>query len=288
MEKTSPRSIMVKQNKYRHEVISNLSLDLIETAFLLLCEYALPAYKQKINLPRPPIDSKENSTSVSAIVTLLAGLDFHLCWLKYSKDALKPITTPPSSPFFSWNIDDYLVDKVTKLLPRRTERSLLSQVLEITACRDAIIHPKFYTISHIFDAESNMKRMVDRLVPGIKLRPKMVNAKMKNKNLTKKLKIPLVPTWISYADAVIAVFVVYRFLMILEARHGRSYISSAQLSRYARRAKHLFGDLEWPKDYQGTFLDWLSAFYGSLSPSDRVRVDKTQGAMHLRGNLVQS
>ncbi len=118
--------------------------------------------------------------------------------------------------------------------------------------------------------------MVNRLVPGVKLSEKTKNAKMKRKDVTKVLRIPLVPTWIGYADAVIAVFVIYRLLMTLEARYGNSYISSAELSRYARRAKHLFGDLEWPKDYRGTLKDWILAFYESLSAQDRARVDKTQ------------
>jgi len=268
---------MVKPKGFRQESISNLSLDLIDTAFLLLCEHALPAYKQHINSSRPPVDGRENATSAAAIVMLLSGLDYHLCWLKYSKETIKLKISPPHAPIFSWSFDDYLVVKVRGLLTRRTERGLLAQIIEITACRDSIIHPKIYTITHVFDADFNIKHMKGCLVPGAKLRNKTKSVKMKRKDATKLLKIPLVPTWIGYADAVLSVFVVYRLFLTLEIRYGKSYMPSAVLSRYARKAKHLFGDLEWPKDYRGTLQEWISAFYKSLSIRDQEKVAKVLG-----------
>ena len=49
------------------------------------------------------------------------------------------------------------------LLTRSREQRLLTQIVEMTVCRDSIVHPKFYTITHWWNAEKPIKA---KLAPG--------------------------------------------------------------------------------------------------------------------------
>src|SRR4030095_15808065 len=160
---------MAKVRGSSSKSISNLSFSLIESAFLLLTERSLPVYRYNINRERPPVAGGENVNAAASIVMLVTGLDHHLCRLKYLRDMA--VHEPPLSyaPYFNWTFKDSLSSKLRKLLKKPGEKRLLSQLIEMTVCRDSIVHPKFYTVTHSWDADFNDKRLKAKLSPGITL-----------------------------------------------------------------------------------------------------------------------
>jgi hypothetical protein len=257
--------------------ISNLSMGLVESAFLLLIQHSLPVYRHNIMRERPPVAQGENVNAAAAIVMLITALDHHLCRLKYLRDVARHKPPLPYTPYFNWTFEEALSEKLKKLLIRRKESRLLTQLIELTVCRDSVVHPKFYTVTESWDSDLNLKSMKAKLPPSVTLKPKAIKHKMERKHVTKLLRIPLVPTWISYADAVICIAVLHRLLNLLEFRYGNPYAWLGGITAYEKQTKELFTKWNWHQSHPRELVDWVTAFFQSLSAQDQDKVRKAVG-----------
>jgi hypothetical protein len=268
---------MVRAKGFSSTSISNLSFSLIESAFLLLTERALPVYRYNINRQRPPVAGGENVNAAASIVMLATGLDYHLCRLKYLRDVAIHNPPLPHTPYFDWTFGDSLSWKVAKLFKKAAEKRLMTQVIEMTVCRDSIVHPKFYTVTHSWDADFNDKRLAAKLSPGITLGNKAIAHKMRRRDFTRMLRLPIVPTWISYVDAVVCILVLHRVLNLLEWRYGNSYAWVGGITAYQKQTKELFTEWNWVRSHPRDLQDWTKAFFQSLSDEDQRKVKNRLG-----------
>jgi hypothetical protein len=166
--------------------------------------------------------------------------------------------------------------KLPKLLKKPRDKHLLAQLIEITCCRDSIVHPKFYAVTYSWDADFQDGRLRAMLLPGNKLRSKTIENKMRRQYLTKILKLPLVPTWVSYVDAVVCILVFHRLLNLLEWRY-QNYARVGDITAYQRQTKELFTGWNWDHGYPHELKDWSKAFFQSLSVTDQDKVKKRLG-----------
>jgi hypothetical protein len=256
--------------------VTNLSFNLIESAFLLLTQLSFPAYKHNINHRRPPVARQENVNAAVCISMLTSALDYHLCYLKYLRDVYVHKPPLPYTPYFNWVFDDTLSVKLPKLLKRPREKRLLAQLIEITCCRDWIVHPKFYAVTQSWGADFQDGRLRAMLLPGNKLRFKTIEHKMRRQYFTKILKLPLVPTWVSYVDAVVCILVFHRLLNLLEWRY-ENYARVGAITAYQRQTKELFAGWNWARSYPRELEDWAKGFFQSLSVTDQNKVKKRLG-----------
>jgi hypothetical protein len=268
---------MVRVKRSSSKLISNLSVSLIESAFLILVENALSVYRHNINWQRPPVAGKENVNAAAAIVMLVTGLDYHLCRLKYLRDIAIHKPPLPHTPYFNWNFDDAFSKKLRCLLIQRKEARLLNELIEITVCRDSIVHPKVYTITHSWDADLNDRFLKAKLAPGAILRDKALKHKMRRKDFMKLLKLPLVPTWVSYVDAVACILVVHRLLNQLEWRYGNPYAWVGGITAYENQTKELFTGWNWQYSHPRELQEWVTAFFQTLSPQHQSYVKRRLG-----------
>jgi len=226
--------------------LSILSSGIFDVAFMLLERDALPIYKKNINARQKGIAGGENVASAIAILLLNTGLDHHLSRLKYLRD-IHPHSPPLRyTPYFNWKIADYLPKKIFSLLIKRNEKRLNEQLLELTTIRDCIIHPKVYAIKETFGSDDKLKTRRGELAPGSELKQKAIQHKRKRSENSKLLKLPFVPTWISYPDAVLCVLVLHRFLNLLKQRYGNYAEIGAS---FARSHTHSFALLIGRKGY---------------------------------------
>src|SRR5688572_9621537 len=136
---------MTEEN-FKQASLSNLSMGLIGDGLELLQTKAFRVYRINIDRRGPPIAGTESVPACIAVLLLLTGLDYHLTNLKYRRDIATYTPALPHTPYFSWDIGDALSCKLENLLIRRNQKTLREQLLEITAVRDSIAHPKFYKI----------------------------------------------------------------------------------------------------------------------------------------------
>jgi len=252
-------------------------MGLIETGFLLLANRSLSVYRQNLNNHRPPVAQGEYLSAAAAVTMLVTGLDHHLCRLKYLRDIARHQPPLPYTPYFGWEIDHALSTKLQRLLIYPKDSRLLTQSIELTVLRDAVIHPKFHTITHSWKEDSDDSEVRAKLPPGISHRPKAEKHKMRRRDFTKLLKLPLIPTWISYRDGVVCVLVVHRVLTLLEWRYGNPYAWIGGITAYEKQTKNLFTNWNWQKGYPRELKDWATAFFLSLSPGDRAELQNRLG-----------
>ena len=258
---------------------ANLSVGFIESAFRMLIWRCLPTYRQNINHPRPPVAGPENANAAAAIVMFMTALDYHLCRLKYLRDVAKHNPSSFDSPYFNWafDFDEPLGKKLETFLMHRKERSLLKRLIELTVCRDTVVHPKFYTITYAMNQDLSYKKIKAELAPGVTLREKTKRHKLKRQEFTRLLRLPVVPTWISYVDAVICILVLHRLLNLLEARCGNPYAWVGTMTAYEKETKELFVGWNWKQNHPNKMENWVEAFYNSLSTEDQEKVKRALG-----------
>jgi len=219
----------------------------------------------------------ENVNAAATIVMLVTGLDYHLCRLKYLRDVAKHKKPLPYTPYFNWTFGQALSTKLRKLLIRPNEGRLLTQLIEVTVCRDSIVHPKFYTITHPWNADLTNGRLTARLAPGAELGSKAIQHKMRRRDFTRLLRLPLVPTWVSYVDAVVCILILHRLLNLLESRYGNPYAVVGGITAYRKQTDELFTGWDWSYAHPDDLQDWVKAFYHTLSPQDQDKVKKNLG-----------
>jgi hypothetical protein len=253
-------------------------MGLIEQAFLLLVQKSLPVYRHNIDRLRPPVAQGEYLPATGAIMMLLTAIDYHLCRLKYLRDVATHKPPLPYTPYFNnWNFGDDLATKLRQLLISPKETRLLTQLIEMTVCRDAIVHPKFYTITHSWGDDFRDSTVRAKLPVGVTHRDKTIKNKSQRGEFSKLLKLPLVPTWISYVDAVVCVLVLHRLLGLLEWRYGNPYAWVGGITAYENETKNLFAAWNWQQSHPQELEVWANAFFHSLSDTDQVKVEKRLG-----------
>ncbi len=257
--------------------VSNLSVSFIESAFLMLVGNSLPVYRHNIARQRPPVAAGENVSAAAAVMLLITGLDYHLCRLKYLRDIYKHTPPLPNTPYFNWSFSEALPTKLQRLLTRPKETLLLKQLIEMTVCRDAIVHPKFYTITRSWNADFEDSTIRAKLPPGTTHWPKAMKNKMQRREFSRVLKLPLVPTWVSYIDAVVCILVLHRLLSLLEWRYGNPYGWVGGITAYQDQTKDLFTAWNWQQSHPRELKDWVRAFYQSLSVTHQRKVEQRLG-----------
>jgi hypothetical protein len=249
-------------------------MSLIREGLELLQAKALRVYRINIDRRRPPVAGTESVPACIAILLLTTGLDYHLARLKYLRDIAPHDPILPHTPYFSWDIGDSLSVKLERLLVRRHQKTLREQLLEISAVRDSVAHPKFYEITQEYVGDEwEFGRSTATLPPGYKHRTKTLNRKMAKTEHTRLLRLPLVPTWISYRDAVLSLMVVCRMLLWMEREYCNPY---GWVGNFLVRNQP-------PGDTTTRSIsidEWTKAFFCGLSASDQDVVRK-----RLRGNL---
>ncbi len=262
------------KKRQEQNYISNLSMDLMGHALQSIQSNAFPTYQKNIDKREPPFAHGEFSPCAIAILLLTSGLDYHLSRLKYFRDVHE--FTPPLPPYFNWKMGDPLSTKIERLLVKRTEWRLRDQLIELTVMRDTVAHPKLYVITQIMRADYSFTEQIAKLCDGEKHRSKTLKMRMIRFEKTKSLRLPLVPTWISYVDIVTCVLVITRFLHLIEKKYGNP--------------AGWFGDFSVKNVPAGFFpgwgnmtrrsiplSEWAQAFFKSLSPGDQQKVQNRLG-----------
>jgi hypothetical protein len=198
-------------------------MGLVENGLTLLQRSAFPVYQKNVDRREPPIAHGESTPSGIAVLLIATGLDYHLSRLKYFRDYAPHDPPLPYTPYFKWTIGDALYTKIDCLLTSRNDKRLREQLVEITIVRDSVAHLKIYTFKEKIRQDYSFGRSSAILPQGEAHRQKALTRKRVRSERTRLLALPLVPTWISYGDAVTCVMVLNRFLNLLERKYGNPY-----------------------------------------------------------------
>jgi len=251
-------------------------MGLIENGLVLLQTQSYPVYMRNIDRRDPPFAHGEFTPAGIAVLLLATGLDYHLARLKYLRDYAPNKPPLPYTPYFNWKIGDSLSFKVERLLTRRNEITLKKQLLELTVLRDSIAHPKLYVVREIIRSDLSFGRSTARLPVGELHQPKALKSKLARSERTRCLRFPLVPTWISYKEAVMCIMVANRFLNLLERKYGNPY---AWVGGFSLKNEPAGFFTNWGTTRRRSipFDEWTRAFFNSLSSADQELVEKRLG-----------
>lgn len=250
-------------------------MDLLRHALQAIQSEGFPVYQTNIDRREPPFAHGEFSPCAIGILLLATSLDYHLSRLKYFRDVYR--FTPPKPQYFNWQMGDPLSLKIEKLLIKTTEKRLKDQLIELTIMRDAVAHPKLYVITQIMDEDYSFTEQVAKLCDGERHRPKTLQRKMRLSERTKSLRLPLVPTWISYVDIVLCVLVATRFLHLIEEKYGNP---AGWFGDFSVRNVPAGFFPNWGNTTRRSISlsEWAQGFFDSLAPSDQHKVQKRLGA----------
>ena len=216
-----------------------------------------------------------STPSAIAILLMSSGLDYHLARLKWLREVARHDSPLPYPTYFNWKVGDALSEKITKLLIQKNEKRLKEQLIELTIVRDSVAHPRLYLVKQAKRSDLSFCRPHAELSPGAELRSKALKSKLKGSERTKSLRLPFVPSWISYPDAVVCVLVLHRFLNLLEIKYGNPY---AWVGHFSIRNEPSGFFKDSTKTRLALSMDeWVRAFFYSLSQDDQDRVRKRLG-----------
>lgn len=245
-------------------------------ALEVLQQRAFPVYAKNRDNRYPPFAPGEYGPSTVAAVLLTSGLDYHLARLKWLRDIIVEQPPLPHTPYFNWEIDDFLTTKVERLLQRPREKRLREQLLELTSMRDSVAHPKLYIVEQLIKPDDSISENKARLAAGVKHRRKTIDRKLRRSERTVSLRLPLVATWISYVDMVLCVLVINRFLNLLQEKYGHySWLGGFSVQNVPAGFFHGWGSAT-RKSIQ--FEEWAQTFFNSLKPADQQSVQERLGA----------
>ena len=234
---------------------------------------AFPVYQRNAQ-NRESLAHGEFRPCAGSILLLIAGLDFHLARLKYLRDIARYRRPFPHTPYFDWDIGDFLTKKIENLLIRPSEKRLREQLLELTVMRDSVAHPKLYLIRELIKPDSSVSRP-KALLRGWAHWKKTKSRKLIRSERTQLLRLPLVPTWIGYVDMVVCIIVMSRFFNLLEQKYGPWFSLLGGLM--ARNEPPSFFE-GWRTTRKSISLnDWAQAFFNSLSETDKKTVKQRLG-----------
>lgn len=260
-------------------------MGLIEHGLTLLQTRSFPVYQKNITQRDPPFAPTEFTPAAIAILLINSGIDYHLARLKWLRD-IAPHDPPLSYPtYFNWKIGDPLAEKIKKLLVQKNEQRLKEQLIDLNIVRDSVAHPRLYLIRQAILPDLGFGGARAQLPPGETLLDKTQKRKLKGSERTKMLRLPLVPSWISYPDAVACVLVMHRFLNLLEWKYGNPY---AWVGNFF--VPHIpigfFPNTDKTR-LNVSMQEWAAAFFQSLSQEDQQRIKKRLGR-HLSKYLHKS
>lgn len=271
--------------------ISTLSRGLIEHALCCLQKEALPAYLKNSFQRSPPIAINENVPSAIATLLLLTGVDYHLARLKYLRD-IGPDQPPPSNKPLNWKMGDSLATKVEGLLAEpgkeglkshllemgdslsakiegllteQDEEDLKSHLVEMTLMRNYVAHSQIYEEDRATLSDDYTTEVTAKLPTGSIHRAKTLCHKDKNSEYTGLLRLPLVPTWISYPDVVACVCVLDRLQSLLVDRYGEHLGGMTRFVVPSVPETNFFPGIT-TGSHTVTLREWAEAFFYSLTP----------------------
>ncbi len=142
--------------------------------------------------------------------------------------------------------------------------------------RDSVAHPKLYLIREVIKPDLSIAKPKAKISPGAEHRTKARDRKLKHSERTRSLRLPLVPTWISYPDVALCALVLNRFLSLLERRYGNPY---AWVGSFSVRNDPANFFKDWgDRTRRGLSLsEWVKGLYNSLSKEDQLRLCKRLG-----------
>lgn len=242
----------------------------------MLQQRAFPVYKRNIDNRDPPFAHGEFGPSATAALLLTSALDYHLARLKWLRDIIVERPPLPYTPYFNWEIDDFLTDKIEKLLHRPSEKRLREQLLELTSMRDSVAHPKLYIVKQLMTPDYSVTEQKAKLAAGVRHRKKTIARKLKRSERTASLRLPLVTTWISYVDMVLCVLIINRFLNLLQEKYGGyAWLGGFSVQNVPQGFFH-----GWGTTTRKSVLleEWAETFFNSLAPADQRSVEKRLGS----------
>ena len=249
-----------KRGHRTDKLISIQSMSFFRVVFACLAK-ALPVYRK--NVTRPPVAGHENIESSAAIVLMVTALESHVNRLMYFEPQ-------------GLSTKDNLLKKLETYLPQRRYKSLLRQTEEVTTCRDAIIHAHVWEETRKFDGNWKLVKQSWKVAEVTQLLGKTKRNIMKRTQLSRLLRVNLMPTKVSYADAVKALVVILRIMRELEKRYGNPKAHVGPFP-YEPALARVF--LSIP--HEDNWEDWISGTLRQLHPSDL-----TDAANRLRLRMI--
>jgi hypothetical protein len=240
----------MKLPKRRHrteKTISIQSTSFFTVVFACLAK-ALPVYRR--NPIRPPVALHENIESSAAIVLMVTGLESHVNRLMYFEP-------------HGLSTKDNLLKKLETYLPQRKYKKLLRQMEEVTTCRDAIVHAHVWEETRKLDVNWNIVKQSWKVAHVTQLRGKIKRNIMKRAQVSRLLRVNLMPTKVNYADAVKALVVILRLMRELEKRYGNPKAWVGPFP-YEPALARVFLAVPHEDDWE----DWISGTLRRLHPSD--------------------
>lgn len=202
----------------------------------------------------------------------MTGLDYHLARLKYLHD-IGPDKPPSFNKPFNWKTQDALSTKIKVLLGEPDEEDLKLHLLEMTLMRDSVAHSQIYEEDRATLSDDYTIEVTAKLATGSAHRAKTLCHKDENSEYTKLLRLPLVPTWISYPDVVACVCVLDRLQSLLVDRYGEHLVGMRPfVVPYVPETKFFPGITT--RSHTVTLREWAEAFFYSLTPDCQTKLRK--------------
>lgn len=236
-----------KRSHRTDKFISIQSLSFFRVVFSCLAR-ALPIYQK--NVSRPPVAGHENIECSAAIVLMVTALESHVNRLMYFEPQ-------------GLSTKDNLLKKLQTYLPHRKYKKLLRQTEEVTACRDAIIHAHVWEETRKSDENWNVVRQSWKIAEVTQLLGKTQRNILKRTQLSRLLRVNLMPTKVSYPDAVKALVVILRIMRELEKKYGNPKAHVGPFPHEPALAR-VFLAIPHEDDWE----DWISGTLRRLHPSD--------------------
>lgn len=189
---------------HREKLISIQSTALWKVVFHCLSR-ALPIYLR--NPGRPPVASPENVECSAAVLLLVVSLESHTNRLMYFEP--KELTT-----------SDNLLLKLATFLGEPEYQVLLSDMAEVSVCRDAVTHALLWEEEREFDQKGDIQHQSWRLAGVTDLRSKTSQNLVDGGTITRRLALNAVPTHVDFVDCAKALVVVCRVMRALEQKYG--------------------------------------------------------------------
>jgi hypothetical protein len=236
-----------KRSHRTDKLISIQSLSFFRVVFSCLAR-ALPVYQK--NVSRPPVAGHENIESSAAIVLMVTALESHVNRLMYFEPQ-------------GLSTKDNLLKKLETYLPQLKYKKVLRQTEEVTACRDAIIHAHVWEETRKSDENWNVVKQSWKVAEVTQLLGKTQRNILKRTQLSRLLAVNLMPTKVSYPDAVKALVVILRIMRELEKKYGNPKAHVGPFP-YEPALARVFLAIQHEDDWE----DWISGTLRRLHPSD--------------------
>jgi len=231
----------------------------------------LPIYL--CNPERPPVASPENVECSAAILLLVVSLESHTNRLMYFEP--QGLTTNCS-----------LLEKLGTFLNENEYRNLLSDLAEVSVCRDAVTHALLWEEERKLDQKWKIQHRVWNLADVTALRRKTIDHLVDGGIVTKRLAMNAVPTHVDFVDCAKALIVVCRVMRALERKYGNPRAWVGPLTLPPEFGK-VFGEHEGVDDMESAIETVLKKLHAAhlkdIMKSLVIRSVKMNGELGLVG-----